>query len=591
MTRPIDVTLAHLVRELHGAANFEEAAALALRPMLQLATAALAGSPFAGAGRIVRGLVHLRPDDGYRSLAVVEAPPGSGAAERPLARLSSASAWRWVAEHGQPIAVDVNLGRVEVRDGEKSVLSPVRFGDNTMSDESLVRLKERDVTHLYVVPLRGPRERIDGMISLEADCKAALARPFVWAECSEHLQLIADFAAPYLLHLPLEPVPQRAPDPLLPVVGESMLSILELLRVFACQTDPILISGPTGAGKSRLARWCHAQSEASAHPFEILDLSSIPEELQLAELFGWRKGAFTGASRDNPGVIARARGGTLFIDEIDNLSARAQAGLLHVLEERKYRMLGDDGAERPADVRFIIGTNARLQEAVREKRFREDLYYRINVLPVKLPALRDRADEVPLWANYMAARHHAKKAAGAHVALSERAQALLAAHPWPGNLRQLDNIIRRAYAIAVVGHAGASPPQDILIDEECVRGALAYDGSTDRDSLIDAMLTAAAAFVAEAEHRSPSAPLDLDLAQSFIGFVLGVATQRLGGNRDKAFRLLGRDKLVDSRNHHKMLKRELERVDGLCEALGRAEQFPFERLRGDEPNGAKGGTG
>jgi DNA-binding NtrC family response regulator len=584
--RPIDVTLGDLVREMHGAGTFEEAATLALRPMLELAAAALSASPFAHTGKIVRALVHLRPDDGYRSLAVLEAGQGCDAAvARPQTRLSSASAWRWVAECAQPIAVDVNLGRVEVGDGHKRVLSARRFGDaDSMSDESLVRLKERDVTHLYVVPLRGPRERVDGMISLEADCKAALARPFIWPACSEHLQLIADIAAPYLLNLPLEPVPQRALDPLLPVVGESMRSILELLRVFACQTDPILISGPTGAGKSRLARWCHAQSDANAHPFEILDLSAIPEELQLAELFGWRKGAFTGATRDNPGVIARARGGTLFIDEIDNLSARAQAGLLHVLEERKYRMLGDDGAERPAEVRFIIGTNARLQEAVRDKRFREDLYYRINVLPVKLPSLRDRPDEVALWASYMASRHHAKRTAGGHVALSERAQAVLLGHPWPGNLRQLDNIIRRAYAIAVVAHAGAPAPQDVLIDEDSVRRALAYDGSSEREVLIDALLAAAVAFVAEAEHRGPSAPLDLDLAQSFTGFVLGVATQKLAGNRDKAFRLLGREKLVSNRNHHKMLKRELEKVESLCVALGRRDQFPFERLGGDDPD-------
>ena len=584
--RPIDATLGDLVRQMHGAETFQQAAMAALQPIVELAAASLAASPFATAGTIVRGVVHLRPDDGYRSLVVLE-PKGNAesAAAASQPRLSSASAWRWVVEHGQPVTVDVNVGRVEVGVGSERTVSSRRFGEAaSMSDESLFRLKERDVTHLFVMPLRGLRERIDGMISLEANCRAAMSRPFIWTSCSEQLQLIADFAAPFLVQLPLEAAPQRAPDRLLPVVGESMRSILELLRVFAGQSDPILISGPTGAGKSRLARWCHAQSDVRDHPFEILDLSSIPEELQLAELCGWRRGAFTGASRDTPGAIGRARGGTLFIDEIDNLSARAQAGLLHVLEERKYRHLGDDGGERPADVRFIIGTNSRLQDAVRQKRFREDLYYRINVLPVKLPPLRERSDEIPHWAQYMASRHQAKRTAGGHVVVSERAIAQLVAHPWPGNLRQLDNIIRRAYAIAVVGQAGAGARQDVLIDQEEVRRALAYDGSVEeRASLVDALVAAATAFVVEADHRDSGSPLDLDLAQSFIGFVLGVATQRFGGNRDRAFRLLGREKLVASRNHHKMLKRELERVEKLCAALGRKDQFPFDPLRSDEP--------
>ena len=114
----------------------------------------------------------------------------------------------------------------------------------------------------------------------------------------------------------------------------------------------------------------------------------------MAELFGWRKGAFSGAVKDNPGCVARAEGGTLFIDEIDKLSLKAQAGLLHVLEDRTYRALGEAGSDQKANVRFIVGTNANLPEAVRRGTFREDLYYRINVLPVRVPPLDERRDEI-----------------------------------------------------------------------------------------------------------------------------------------------------------------------------------------------------
>ena len=155
--------------------------------------------------------------------------------------------------------------------------------------------------------------------------------------------------------------------------------------------------GPTGAGKSRLARWCHSRSQRKERPFEAVDLMTIPEDMQMAELFGWKRGAFTGAVSDHAGCIARAEGGTLFIDEIDKLSLKSQAGLLSFLETRDYRRLGDPASAQKADVRLIIGTNADLKKSVEAGEFREDLYYRINVLPVHLPPLADRADEIPAW--------------------------------------------------------------------------------------------------------------------------------------------------------------------------------------------------
>jgi DNA-binding NtrC family response regulator len=566
----LDAVVAALVIELRAATTLERAAHAVLKPMLAMTQSALVSSAFASSGRVVRATLHLRPDDAYRRLVVLEAGPAAVSDGSADARLTSATAWRWVAEQRRAIAVDVNIGRVEPEGDAAHPISDHRFSGEFASMESRARLLKRDVSHLLALPLRA-RDGVDGMISLEVDCRAAMGKSFIWGACRAQLQLLADVAAASLASLPVE---AAAPvtDPFLPVVGAAMTPIVALLRVFVQQDDPILISGPTGTGKSRLARYCHEHSAVRGGPFEMLDLSAMPEELQLAELFGWRKGAFTGAVRDNPGVMARAKGGTLFIDEIDNLSPRAQAGLLRVLEERTYRVLGDDAGEREADVRFIVGTNASLHEAVREKRFREDLYYRINVLPVKLPSLRERADEIPRWAEMMLARHHAKRATGRAV-LSPSAEAVLAQHSWPGNLRELDNVLRRAYAIALMARVTAN---DLAVDEEHVRHALAYDRADAPSSLVDALVAAAAAFVAEAEKR----PIDLDLADAFKGFVLGAAAEKVGG-ADAAFKLFGRERLVASRNHHKVMKREMERVDALCAATGE-ERSPFAGVAGED---------
>jgi len=304
----------------------------------------------------------------------------------------------------------------------------------------------------------------------------------------------------------------------------------------------------------------------------VLDLMTVPEDLQMAELFGWKKGAFTGAVRDNPGTVARAEGGTLFIDEIDKLSLKAQAGLLHVLEERTYRMLGEDGAERRADVRFIIGTNANLQASVRAGRFREDLYYRIKVLPISLPPLKDRQDEIARWARYLADRRHRECHPEGQVRLTGAAERLLTAQPWPGNLRQLDNIVRRAYALALVDCGGTA--QVLTLEVHHFQQSLGYELDSVAQPLTEVLSTAAGAFVSMAQARGPGA-LDLDLADSFRGLVLAVATRRLG--RDEAFRLFGRENLIKSRNHHRTLRREIERLEALYKALGLAGS-PFSDL-------------
>ena len=551
------------VEQLRKSRTFEDAALSMLREMLNVAQEALSKTPFARRGKVLRGMAHLRPGDGYRRLIVLEEGQASG--ELSISYLPSANVWRWIATRQTPIAVDVPLGRVWTWAKQAP---QVLFESAFTGEESVNQLRSRDTSHLYAVPLRSFQGTVDGMATVELNCVHAMGDDFLFPTVHEALLLCADLAAPYLSSLPLRPTTAGATDELLPVIGESMAGLVEMLRVFAAQEETLLIGGPTGAGKSRIARWCHSKSLRRGGPFEVLDLIAVPEDLQMAELFGWKKGAFTGAVRDMPGAVTRAFKGTLFIDEIDKLSLKAQAGLLKLLESRTYRPIGDGAREQQADVRFIIGSNMDLHECVKLGRFREDLYYRINVLPMKIPALDERRDEVPGWVRFMALRRHRESVPGGELRLTAAAERILEAHTWPGNLRQLDNVVRRAYALALMTHGQTSA--EIVLDERHFERALSYEKSSSRRTTLDVLRSAASAIVGEAERLEEKGEVfDLDLCDAFRGIVLGTAAQSLG-SREAAFRLFGRGTQVQSRNHHKLLRRELEKVDALCKALGEA---------------------
>lgn len=556
-----------LITYLMAATRFEDAARATLVAMLASADEARAASAYGSRGRLLRAMVHLRPADGYRRLFGIEHPshtPAEG-----IGYLSSATVWRWVSEHGCSVSLDVELGTLHpwLSDEPAARRAPLRETPLT-GQETRERMLGRNATHVHVVPLRLPAGRIDGMISLEASCKAAIGQEFIWSTCQEELEMLATVATPYLDALPAKSIaPAAMPtDELLPVVGKATASLIEIVRVFVNQEETLLISGPTGAGKSRLARWCHDQSRRKQQPFETLDLLSVPEDLQMAELVGWKRGAFTGATNSMPGALTRAAKGTLFIDEIDKLSLKAQSGLLRVLEERRYRALGDDSNERQAEARFIIGTNADLRAAVRNGRFREDLYYRIHVLPVRLPPLSERLDEVPGWAAFMLERCSGRSKDELRLA-PDAIQALLS-HPWPGNLRQLDNVIRRTYAFALAGRGTAEG--QLAVERRHVERALAFEDAGDSNTVTDRVWRAAQALAREAMRRQQqknAEPLTLEMVDGVRGMVLGAAVQFLA-SREQAFQLFQRDHLLAGRNHHRALKRELERTIQLVHALG-----------------------
>jgi DNA-binding NtrC family response regulator len=553
--------LAELADDLSSARSFEDAAAPCLGALLRVAQEALESSRFAGETRILRGIVHLRPGEGYRGLVVLDLGAEHVFHAQGDEFLISTAAWRTLAKRDCAVAIDVETATLLPVEDDLSPSRAHALALREASSQTVVRLQRRGSTHVYVLPLRGIGGLPVGMISIEAECPKAAGQRFVWEEIHPTARLIADFAAPYLAQLPLAAAEAPAEDPHLPVVGSSMAPLVRLLGVFARQDETLLLTGVTGTGKSRLARWCHQQSPRREGPFETVDLLAVPEEVQMGELFGWRRGAFTGATDDHRGFVARAEGGTLFIDEIDKLSPRAQAGLLYLLEEKRYRSLGD-GRDRESDVRFIVGTNVDLERAVREGRFREDLYYRINVLGVTLPPLEERRDEIVPWARYMLRRRHEDSGEPGAAHLDDVGALLLEGAPWPGNLRQLDNVVRRAHVFALADRGAGG---DLRVEEPHVRASLLAEGTPGTILRTDPLRAAAARFVAEAARRSGG--LDLDLLDGLRGLALEEAIRQTG-SKEAAFRLLGRERLVSARNHHKALQRELARAADLSRALG-----------------------
>lgn len=227
-----------------------------------------------------------------------------------------------------------------------------------------------------------------------------------------------------------------------------MARLFELLETVAATTSTVLITGETGTGKELAARAIHDASPRRAHRFVAISCSAIPETLLEAELFGHVRGAFTGAVASRQGKIEQAHRGTLFLDEIGTMSPALQAKLLRVLQEREFERVGDAQTIR-VDVRVIAATNSDLARMVEQGTFREDLFYRLNVIPIQLPPLRERRGDIPLLAQHFLDRFAAEAVPPrGRLTLSQEAQQCLMAFDWPGNVRQLENVIERACALS-----------------------------------------------------------------------------------------------------------------------------------------------
>ena len=231
-----------------------------------------------------------------------------------------------------------------------------------------------------------------------------------------------------------------------------MQRALNLARQVAPTEATVLLRGESGTGKTVLARAIHGWGPRSGKPFAVVSCPSLSPELLESELFGHVKGAFTGAVRENPGRIASCEGGTLLLDEIGDLPLHLQPKLLRFLQDREYERVGDS-TTRKADVRILSATNTDLEKAVREGRFREDLLYRLNVIQIDIPSLRDRVEDIPSIAERLLTfyvRIHHRRFLG----FSDEAREALLAYPWPGNLRELRNVVERASILCTSERVG-----------------------------------------------------------------------------------------------------------------------------------------
>jgi DNA-binding NtrC family response regulator len=225
---------------------------------------------------------------------------------------------------------------------------------------------------------------------------------------------------------------------------EKMLAIFEWIRTAAKSDISVLILGPTGSGKELVARMIHELSRRGEERFQAVNCAALPDTLFESEIFGYEKGAFTGAHDRKPGRLELANGGTLFLDEIGDLSLVAQAKLLRVLEERRFERLGGNRSIQ-VDFRLISATNRPLDLFVRESRFREDLYYRINAFAIRLPSLKERAVDIPVLANRFLGRYCAANGLPLDAKqFSREAHELLTTYHWPGNIRELESTVSRA---------------------------------------------------------------------------------------------------------------------------------------------------
>ncbi len=312
--------------------------------------------------------------------------------------------------------------------------------------------------------------------------------------------------------------------------SEPIQAMFRLIEKIAQTNSTILVTGESGTGKELVARAIHFNSLRRDRPFVALNCGALPETLLESELFGHVRGAFTGAAANKKGLIEVAEKGTIFLDEISEMSPLMQVKLLRVLQERRFRHVGST-EEVTADIRIIAATNRDLSRLVGEGRFREDLFYRINVISVHLPALRERLEDIPLLADHFVTKF-SEQMGKQITGTSSGAQWALRAYGWPGNVRELENVIERAVALE----------RTPKVQAESLQLGTAGRGDTSSPGLARGTATEAETATAGASRTEPLPGKGFDLerhVQQIEREYIGEALRRAGGVKVKAAELLG----------------------------------------------------
>ena len=542
--------LSPLLAGLRAAPDFEATSQALL-------TALLSDWP-AEAVRPLRGAVHRRTNLGYDGLATREIAPRPRRASQPLG--VTTSAWRWVRGLSGPVLLDV-LARAAVPLGGQLPAEALAVGE-AMSDATGRAFGARQATAVLALPVVGVNGELGAVVSIELQQTGAdTPPPAFWAAQAAARQEAVDLAAPWILGRPLPPPDDALQDAHLPVVGAALAPRLSTLARLARFGDTVLLRGPPGAGKSSLVSWLHARSPRAAGAVRTIHVQNLPPDLVASELFGWKKDSFTGAKEDRKGLVAQADGGTLFLDEIGAIAAETQALLLQLLDDGRYTPVGHRGPPLRADVRVVLATNEDLEAAVAAGKFREDLYHRIAGACFSVPPLNERRDEIPRWAELFAERHRARCGLEGAVVLTPDALALLDAQPWPGNLRQLDQTLSSAVALAA-GDTGTT------VDARHLRDALSLRGAPPPSSPLEAVRQAGVALARLARQRTEADEprLRLESLDVLRGYALRAAIADRG-EKKQAFLDFGEERLVETRNHSAAWREQEERMRAFEQAL------------------------
>ncbi len=323
------------------------------------------------------------------------------------------------------------LDQLESDDFELLLLDPVLPDLNAKEFQSLVRAQYPHIQVLLLDQQTGLPHPLTSNALLHHDA-ASLQRQS------------APIMPPRAQDVVHQPLNDKVFRPLPGMIGDSpvMQRVYHLTELVARRDTTVLITGQSGTGKDLVAQAVHTLSPRRSNPFVVINCAAIPEPLLEAELFGYTKGAFTGAVQSRIGRIHAAQGGTLFLDEIGELPLGLQSKLLRFLEQGEVQRLGSSDSFR-VDVRVVAATNSNLRKQVEEQKFREDLYYRLAIFPIELPLLKDRMEDLPTLASTFLAKFSSHR-----LSLSSEASFLLLQHHWPGNVRELRNVIERATILA-----------------------------------------------------------------------------------------------------------------------------------------------